>query len=128
LADDVQVRSWPYVHAALRLDRQWLEDSEAAGEHLLHCYGGLLRAFGIESEGEGALLPPYNLLATRTWMVLAPRKQEAHAGIAVNALGFGGSLLVRSDAQLAYLKEIGPLAVLRGVGWQNEVPSGQGGT
>ena len=49
-------------------------------------------------------------------MVLVPRRQEAFEDIAVNALGFAGSLLVRSDAQLAYLREIGPLAVLREVG------------
>ncbi len=122
LTGEVQTRRWPYVHAALRLDRTWLDDSEVAGEQLWRRYASLLRAFGIEPEGKGALLPPYNLLATRTWMVLVPRRQEAYEGIAVNALGFGGSLLVRSDAQLAYLKEIGPLAVLRGVAWQDEVP------
>jgi ATP adenylyltransferase len=116
LTDEVQVRRWPYVHAALRLDPAWLENSEGAGERLVRCYVGLLRNFGIEPGDTGTLLPPYNLLATRTWMMLVPREHEAHEGIAVNALGFGGSLLVRSEAQLAYLKEIGPLAVLRGVG------------
>jgi ATP adenylyltransferase len=120
LADEVQVRRWPYVHAALRLDRASLEDLESAGEQLLRCYMGLLHSFGLALKNDGMLLPPYNLLATRTWMMLVPRRHEAHEGIAVNALGFGGSLLVRSNAQLAYLKEIGPLAVLRGVGWQDE--------
>jgi ATP adenylyltransferase/5',5'''-P-1,P-4-tetraphosphate phosphorylase II len=88
----------------------------------------LLNSFGFESKNDEMLLPPYNLLVTRTWMVLVPRGHEAHEGIAVNALGFGGSLLVRSDAQLAYLKEIGPLAVLRGAGWDDEVPGGEGDT
>ena len=115
LGEEPQVRTWPYAHAALRLDPAWLLDAQAAGERLAACYQALLEVFDIRL-ASGGLLPPYNLLATRTWMALVPRRREEFAGIAVNALGFAGSMLVRSDAQLAYLREIGPLAVLRGVG------------
>ncbi|MFN8467372.1 MAG: hypothetical protein U0X20_17575 [Caldilineaceae bacterium] len=115
LGAEPELRTWPYVHAAVRLDLAWLADGEAAGDRLLARYTALLQVFGIEADSAG-LLPPYNLLATREWMVLVPRRHEVFEGIAVNALGFAGSLLVRSDAQLAYLWEIGPLAVLRGVG------------
>ena len=117
LGDAPLLRTWPYVHAGVRLDGARPLDREAAGDWLLAKYAALLRAFDIKIEG-GAFLPPYNLLATRTWMVLVPRRQEAFEDIAVNALGFAGSMLVRSDAQLAYLREIGPLAVLREVGSQ----------
>ena len=110
-----QLRTWPYVHAAVRLDPGWPQNGETAGERLLAKYAALLNVFDIKIEGD-EFLPPYNLLATREWMVLVPRRHEGFEGIAVNALGFAGSLLVRSDAQLAYLREIGPLAVLREVG------------
>jgi len=117
LGNEPLLRTWPYVHAGVRLDPAWSPDAEAAGERLLTKYAALLRAFDIRTEGE-EFLPPYNLLATRTWMVLVPRGHEVFEGIAVNALGFAGSMLVRSDAQLAYLREIGPLVVLREVGAQ----------
>jgi len=115
LGDEPRLRTWPYMHAALRIDAAWLSDAETAGERLLAKYLALLQVFDIRIDRQG-LLPPYNLLATREWMVLVPRRHEEFEGIAVNALGFAGSLLVRSDAQLAYLREIGPLAVLREVG------------
>jgi len=37
---------------------------------------------------------PYNLLATRRWMLVVPRRQERYEKISVNALGFAGSLFV----------------------------------
>jgi len=46
---------------------------------------------------------------------LVPRCQAGEAGIAINALGFAGSLFVRDQAQLALLRRRGPLAVLRAV-------------
>jgi ATP adenylyltransferase len=59
---------------------------------------------------------PYNLLLTDDWMLFVPRAREAWEGIAVNALGFAGALLVRDRAELERLRRAGPLAVLRGVG------------
>jgi len=43
---------------------------------------------------------PYNLLATRRWMLVVPRRQERYEKISVNALGFAGSLFVRNAAEL----------------------------
>jgi sulfate adenylyltransferase (ADP) / ATP adenylyltransferase len=119
LGEEPQLRAWPYVHAALRLDPAWLADPEAAGARLARCYAALLAAFDIRVEGDSGVLPAYNLLATPRWMALIPRRQEEYEGIAVNALGFAGSLLVRSEGQLAYLAKIGPLAVLRAVGGES---------
>jgi ATP adenylyltransferase len=77
-------------------------------------YKRLLAVFGFQADEQG-LLGPYNLLCTRRWMMIVPRRVESYAGIAVNALGFAGSLLVRSEAQLVQLRELGVLAVLQGV-------------
>lgn len=56
---------------------------------------------------------PYNLLATRTWLLAVPRARAEVEGIPVNALGFAGSFVVRDGAGLARLRALGPLAVLR---------------
>jgi ATP adenylyltransferase len=76
-------------------------------------YRAALRALGLEAgpAPRGA----YNLLATREWLVAVPRRCEAFEGIPVNALGFAGSLFVRGAADLARLRAVGPLAVLRAV-------------
>lgn len=55
---------------------------------------------------------PYNLLCTRRWMLIVPRSREYVEGISLNALGYGGALLVRTAADLARLKALGPMTVL----------------
>ena len=59
---------------------------------------------------------PYNLLATRDWMLLVPRSVEHYETISVNALGYAGSLLARDETELELIRERGPLAVLESVG------------
>jgi sulfate adenylyltransferase (ADP) / ATP adenylyltransferase len=92
----------PFAHAVVRLE------GTSAG-HLLDGHRSLQRCLGLRP-GD-----PYNLLATREWMLLVPRWRGDFSGISVNALGFAGALLVRDERQLQQVKEWGPLEMLRGV-------------
>jgi ATP adenylyltransferase len=83
---------------------------DAAAAALLALYREMLRRTGVVP---GRV--PYNLLATRRWLWLVPRSRPEWQGIAVNALGFAGALLVPDDAALDRLRAIGPLSVLRAV-------------
>jgi ATP adenylyltransferase len=74
-----------------------------------------LRARLALGDRDGAQAP-YNLLVTRRWMMLIPRRREHAQGISVNALGYAGSLFVRDGAALQALRETGPLGLLREVG------------
>jgi ATP adenylyltransferase len=58
---------------------------------------------------------PYNLLATRRWMLVVPRRQARYQSISVNALGFAGSLFVRNSDELELVRRAGPMNVLRAV-------------
>ena len=57
----------------------------------------------------------YNLLVTREWMPLIPRRRERYEGISVNALGFAGSRFVPDDAQCEIVRRAGPRTVLAAV-------------
>lgn len=59
---------------------------------------------------------PYNLLATRRRLWIIPRTTEHFQGVSVNALGFAGSFLVRSERAADALTRAGPLAALRQTG------------
>ena len=59
---------------------------------------------------------PYNLLATREWMLMVPRRAEHFESISINALGFAGALLVRTEPELALIRERGPMTALRATG------------
>ena len=94
----------PFEHAWARLAS--LEGAELYGVH-----HELLDALGLARSTPG----PYNLLATREWLALIPRTREHFGSISVNALGFAGSFYVRDRAELALLRERGPLEILRAV-------------
>jgi ATP adenylyltransferase len=108
----------PFRHAFIALDPALAAQPRAFAEALHASYRAALRAVGIAAvhrDGELWQSAPYNLLITREWLLLVPRRQAGEAGIAINALGFAGSLFVRDQAQLALLRHRGPMAVLRAV-------------
>jgi sulfate adenylyltransferase (ADP) / ATP adenylyltransferase len=61
----------------------------------------------------------YNLLFTRRWMMMVPRKHEEYDGISINSVGFTGNLLAKSHEQLLKMKDVGPLTILRHVTYSN---------
>jgi ATP adenylyltransferase len=88
-----------------------------AGLDALHpLYRELLARCGISAlapdERQSA---PYNLLVTRRWMLVVPRRLERWQSISVNALGFAGSLFVRDRHELELVRRRGPMNVLRAV-------------
>lgn len=107
----------PFAHARVRMPASAWQAPQAGAPMLQALYLELLHAVGLAPHG--VQQPgPYNLLATREWLWLVPRRCPAHQGIGVNALGFAGTLLVPDDAHLATLKALGPAACLRAVSTQ----------
>lgn len=84
-----------------------------------HAYAPLPRLDALHRLYRELIAPwaamPYNLLATRRWLLVVPRRQEHYQSISVNALGFAGSLFVRNSDELALVRGAGPMNVLRGV-------------
>lgn len=96
-----------------------LSPTRQAAPQAVACYRMLLEAIGLGAEPtrtnrhqSGA----YNLLVTRRWMLLVPRRAEAAHGVAINALGFAGSLFVRDAEQMTTVRRLGPMSILRDVG------------
>lgn len=108
----------PFLHAYAPMDPGWTDPEKYSGASFLACYRALLRATGLSVDataGSHAPTAPYNLLATRRWLLLVPRSQELFEGISINALGFAGALLVKDAAQLALLRKHGPMTALERV-------------
>jgi len=70
----------------------------------------------IDIDNKQTSVPSYNMLCTRHWMLVVCRRAFAatvnDVAIGVNALGFAGTFFVKNTAQLAALKQVGPLAIL----------------
>jgi len=114
----------PFRHGLLRLDLRRTLSPQAAAEALLECYHALLDAMDLKhDDGERShrQAGPYNLLITRHWLLIVPRLEESFEGIAINALGFAGALLVRSQEQLDTLKQHGPMTALQQVALSGSV-------
>lgn len=107
----------PFVHAFIRLDPDWAKSPLLAAQATLLCYNSLLHAVNLENSNinlnrqAGA----YNLLVTREWMLIVARSHESFESIAVNSLGFAGSLFVRNEQQMQILKDLGPMTLLEKV-------------
>jgi ATP adenylyltransferase len=102
----------PFRHTFARLAPQ----ATAAALHAL--YRELLHQCGISAiaAAEGELQSaPYNLLVRRSWMLVVPRSRACFESMPVNALGFAGSLFVRSQEDLDRVRAVGPMQVLRAV-------------
>ena len=115
------IPSFPFLHAIARIKITELDSPLAAAKVMLDCYYSLLETVGLSIDPDNSLqLGAYNLLATRNWMLLVPRKQEAFASISINSLGFAGSLFVRDRTSLELLQELSPMAILNGVSVSKE--------
>ena len=101
----------PFANALIRVD-DCVGGGTAEADGELHSrYRSLLVAMHCDQPP----LRPYNLLMTREWMLLVPRRCESSIGIEVNSLGLAGALFVRDPEQLAALRAHGPLQLLRDV-------------
>lgn len=104
----------PFQHALIR----WAPSSftiSVVATALREAYQAALAVLALPCEQ--ATTAPYNLLITRDWLLLVPRRQERWEDLSVNALGFAGALLARDVAQRERLRAGGPLTVLGQVGW-----------
>ena len=84
-------------------------------------------AAGVAAAGQQGPAEPaagegfsYNMLLTRRFLLLAPRRAEADGPVSCNSVAFAGSFFVRSREEVEYVKGRGPLRILAGVGlpWQ----------
>ncbi len=103
----------PYAHRIVQLN-----PDDGAQQWLQHYYRLLSRLNMDDPTGQwkGCQREAYNLLGTRNWLMIVPRRQDDYLGISVNSLGFAGSLLVKNQIQMDQLKEIGPFTLLKEVG------------
>lgn len=104
----------PFEHCVARLPARWLQEPQGSGAEALAVYQAMWRY--LDRDPSGYWQPqPFNLLATRDWLWLVPRRREGLQGLSVNALGFAGAFLAGDAERLERLRETGPLHLLASV-------------
>jgi ATP adenylyltransferase len=87
-----EVRALPFRNACVTLN------DDATPEQLARTYDELLTSLGLSAPAAS-----FNLLMTASWLMVIPRSAEHGNGVAVNALGFAGTMLVRSPTRNTYI-------------------------
>ncbi|KAH9895084.1 ATP adenylyltransferase-domain-containing protein [Cubamyces lactineus] len=119
----------PYANHVRRLPPSLPSASPAALEPALaHAFLELLD-LAISTVRHDGTYPPgppsYNVVLTLEHVHVVPRRRETHTlartgePLSVNALGFAGMLLVKSERELEAVREEGVGAILRGVGLES---------
>jgi ATP adenylyltransferase len=55
-------------------------------------------------------------MMTRDWMLTVPRDASGLGPVSANAMGFAGSLFLRSQEELDYVANMDPMDILAGLG------------
>jgi ATP adenylyltransferase len=111
-----RIEAFGFVHAVAGMELDWTAPAKLLGQELEKVYQELMRRVGLwpgSRTGDEVRTEPYNLLVTRRWMLLVPRRQEHFGRLSINALAFAGSLLVRNQEELAAVRASGPMTVLQ---------------
>lgn len=124
-----RINDFPFLHGVINVNDVAEAgnngDFQMAGQLSMQKYIqliGYLQSKIIQSTESASTVRPfsYNLLCTRRWMLVVPRRKECFEGVSVNALGFAGFILVRDDESLSSLKESGIMKILSEVAFINE--------
>ena len=112
----------PFKHQILTTDFPGTASIEGLKVSAKRNYGNyhqMLKELDLSTDPDG-MMAPHNMLMTRDFIWVVPRTKEQHQGLAVNALGFAGTLLVKDKDQLKALDSVGCLELLKAVAIQTE--------
>ncbi len=106
-----------FRHALVALDEKIMADPATAAPYLHEIFYRACAHCGIKAVN--GMLPPYNLLAGRRWLLLVPRSVEhwecGPEKVSMNAMSFAGSIFVRRSEHMELMREAGPMALLDAV-------------
>tara|TARA_R110000824_G_scaffold170332_1_gene347653 strand:- start:145 stop:585 length:441 start_codon:yes stop_codon:yes gene_type:complete len=116
-AEDSKQSTLPFPHRVARTAYPVGNESDEirrCAELNCHNYHRILSEFEPHNLAD-SLAPAHNLLMTREHIWVVPRSQSSFNNLAINALGFAGTILVKDDQQLTQLNQIGCLELLKNV-------------
>ncbi|NCO76143.1 MAG: phosphorylase [Cyanobacteria bacterium] len=111
----INLKSFPYLQAVAFFEDITDKSPEELGKITLDYYYQLLGKLNINIKDNKPLIH-YNLLITKSWMMIIPRSKEKMDSISINSLGFAGALLVKNKEELELLLKHKPLEILAKVG------------
>lgn len=106
----VSVDALPFMHGVRSVVDATPSDVHAACEAILDGLEARLRGMWTRDDS-------YNLLLTKEYLMVIPRRAEFVESVGANAMGFAGSFFLGTQAEIDDLKRLGPSRVLQGLGF-----------
>ena len=118
--DPQRVPAFNFPHVLVRLDGAAAIEAgaepAALAEELDVAFRRAAQALGLKSGGPDQLSSSYNILMTRRWMLVVPRRENAFEGegvrISLAAVHYGGLIMVREREQLEVVRKVGLHTIL----------------
>jgi sulfate adenylyltransferase (ADP) / ATP adenylyltransferase len=84
-------------------------------KHFFHVINEPESLHAIYNKLLSLLMPTsYNLIITQSWMLMVSRaKERSYNKFDLNAVAYAGLLLVKNEEELKFVKQVGPLQILR---------------
>ncbi|RAL06626.1 putative phosphorylase [Aspergillus homomorphus CBS 101889] len=105
----------PFAHFRVSLSASKFRDL-AYSKFLHDAYVSLLEEMHTALGGDGECIA-HNVILIKDWIMVIPRSKDRNLDVAVNGAGMVGSVWLDREEMLARWLEIGPVEVLRGVGY-----------
>lgn len=102
----------PFSHAYAKVAAPQGRSDRECAEALRDLYLAMLQTLRLWHPKGSSGIMPHNLLVSRRWLWVVPRAAAHYQGIAVNALGFAGTFLLKNHNQVEQLKALGPVNLL----------------
>lgn len=93
--------------------------TEQSATSMYNSYYTALSYLGLHPDSQG-VYPPFNLLVDDSWMLVVARHQERFKDIPINALAYGGLIVVELAQHVDVIRQAGPQAILASVGRRSQ--------
>eukprot|EP01119_Soliformovum_irregulare_P013438 TRINITY_DN3570_c0_g1_i1.p1 TRINITY_DN3570_c0_g1~~TRINITY_DN3570_c0_g1_i1.p1 ORF type:complete len:156 (-),score=34.89 TRINITY_DN3570_c0_g1_i1:65-532(-) len=91
--------------------------SDMTHHQVASIYERMFSRLDLASDVKTAKNPSYNLLLTKKYMFMVPRRAEKAFGISLNSMVFAGTILVKTEEEKKSVEKEGPLAFMKAVTW-----------
>ena len=109
--DIVHVDRLPFLHGIIKITMN------EGGDMLKHGYEAILDDLEMQVRDSWSRTDSYNMIMTKEYMMIVPRRAEYIGSVGCNSMGFAGSFFLATQQEIDDVKTYGPTHVLSHLGF-----------
>jgi len=109
-----EVKTFPFMNYVAKVDADCATGKLLAATHAV-LLSKALATVGPRGDSAGPF--SFNTIFTREFIMVVPRRADAFGAVSCNSMAYAGSFFVRSAEELEFIREKGPMQILKQVGF-----------